>query len=267
MTFSIVARDSATGDVGVAVASKVVAVGAVAPFARARVGAIASQSMPNPTYGPLGLARLEEGEHPRAILEALTAADGQAAMRQAGIVDATGRAASYTGAGCVEWAGGRVGPGVAAQGNMLTGPEVVDALIDTYLAATGPFPERLLAGLRAADQAGGDKRGRQSAALLVRREKGGVSGLDDRWIDLRVDDHTDPTAELARLYGLLMKQNNPLTAENLPKVAGALAGVLTSAIKQAVSSEAAAAPLLVAWEPAPVDGGAAAEAGQAGGAA
>ena len=172
-----------------------------------------------------------------------------ASMRQAGIVDATGRAASYTGTGCIEWAGGRVGPGVAAQGNMLTGPEVVDALIDTYLTATGSFPERLLAALRAADQAGGDKRGRQSAALLVRREKGGVSGLDDRWIDLRVDDHTDPTAELARLFGLLERQNNPLTAENLPKVAGAVVGGIASALKQAMSSEPKPEPQLIAWDP------------------
>ncbi len=249
MTFSIVARDPETGDVGIAIASKVVAVGAVAPFAKALVGAVASQSAPNVTYGPDGLARLAAGEHPKAILQALTAPDSMAAMRQVGIVDATGRAASYTGAECVEWAGGRVGPGVAAQGNMLTGPAVVDALIDSYLAATGSFPERLLAALRAGDAAGGDKRGRQSAALLVRREKGGIAGLDDRWIDLRVDDHTDPTAELARLYDLLAKQNNPLTAENLPKVASMLVGTVANSIKQAMSGEPKPEPLLVAWEP------------------
>jgi uncharacterized Ntn-hydrolase superfamily protein len=249
MTFSIVARDPETGDVGVAVASKVVAVGAVAPFAQALVGAISSQSAPNVTYGPDGLARLAAGEHPKAVLEALTAPDAMATMRQVGIVDATGRAASYTGASCVAWAGGRVAPGVAAQGNMLTGPEVVDALMDTYLGAKGTFPQRLLAALRAADQAGGDKRGRQSAALLVRREKGGIAGLDDRWIDLRVDDHTDPTAELARLYDLLAAQNNPLTAENLPKVASMLVDSFTSAIKQAVSKEPEAEPQLISWDP------------------
>ena len=196
MTFSIVARDPETGDVGVARGiegggrrgGRTVCEGA---GGRRRLTVDAE---PHRT-GRWACQGSRQASTRGAILEALTSADDMASMRQAGIVDATGRAASYTGTGCIEWAGGRVGPGVAAQGNVLTGPEVVDALIDTYLAATGSFPERLLAALRAADQAGGDKRGRQSAALLVRREKGGVSGLDDRWIDLRVDDHTDPTAE------------------------------------------------------------------------
>ncbi len=217
MTFSIVARDPATGDLGIAIASKALAVGAVAPFARAGVGAISTQAMPNVAYGPEGLERLEAGEDAETVLAALTAADSMAAHRQAGIVDATGRSATWTGASCMPWAGGRVAPGVAAQGNILAGPEVVDAMMSAYESAPGPFPRRLLAALRAGDQAGGDSRGRQSAALLVRREKGGVGGADDRWIDLRVDDHTDPTAELGRLLELHEKAANLSTRRTWPR--------------------------------------------------
>ncbi|HUT77971.1 MAG TPA: DUF1028 domain-containing protein [Polyangia bacterium] len=250
MTFSIVARDPATGDVGIAIASKALAVGAIAPFARAKVGAISTQALPNVAYGPDALARLAAGETPESILAALTAADAMAAHRQAGIVDAQGRSATWTGASCLEWAGGRAGPGVAAQGNILAGPEVVDALLDAYLAATGSFPQRLVAALQAGDRAGGDSRGRQSAALLVRREKGGNAGLDDRWIDLRVDDHTDPTAELARLLGLHDKQSNPADPENLPKIASALASGLVSALRNAVNPpEPAPTGSLTAWSP------------------
>ena len=185
MTFSIVARDPATGDLGIAIASKALAVGAVAPFARAGVGAISTQAMPNVAYGPDALARLAAGEDPEAVIAALTAADSMASQRQAGIVDALGRSASWTGSNCMVWAGGRTAPGVAVQGNILTGPEVVDAMLAAWESSTGTFPRRLLSALRAGDQAGGDSRGRQSAALLVRREKGGVGGTDDRWIDLR----------------------------------------------------------------------------------
>jgi uncharacterized Ntn-hydrolase superfamily protein len=250
MTFSIVARDPATGDIGIAIASKALAVGSIAPFARAGVGAISSQALPNVAYGPDGLARLANGEEAGAVLAALTSADAQAAHRQAGIVDASGRSATWTGASCLEWAGGHAGPGVAVQGNILAGPEVVDAMVAAYEAATGPLPRRLLAALRAGDQAGGDSRGRQSAALLVRREKGGVAGLDDRWIDLRVDDHTDPTAELARLLGLHEKQSNLGDPENLVKIGSALATGLISALRNAVSPpEASPAGTLTAWAP------------------
>jgi uncharacterized Ntn-hydrolase superfamily protein len=234
MTFSIVARDPETGDLGIAIASKALSVGAVAPFARAGVGAISTQAMPNVSFGPNALERMAAGEEPGAIIEALTAADSMAAMRQAGLVDATGRAATWTGHSCMSWAGGRTAPGVAAQGNILSGLEVVDALIDTYLAATGTFPQRLIAALRAADQAGGDSRGRQSAALLVRRVNGGIGGLDDRWIDLRIDDHTDPTAELARLLTLFEKQST-ITAENLPQIVSTVAKGLAQAVKSAIN--------------------------------
>jgi uncharacterized Ntn-hydrolase superfamily protein len=252
MTFSIVARDPATGDVGIAIASKALAVGATAPFARAGVGAISTQAMPNVAYGPDALVRLAAGEDPEHVLEALTAADELAAHRQAGIVDAQGRSATWTGVSCLDWAGGRAGPGVVVQGNILAGPDVVDAMLTAYEAATGTFPRRLVAALRAGDRAGGDKRGRQSAALLVRREKGGVGGLDDRWIDLRVDDHTDPTAELARLLGLHEKQSNVADPENLPKVASAIASGLVSALRNAVSPpEPGPMGALIAWSPAP----------------
>jgi uncharacterized Ntn-hydrolase superfamily protein len=238
MTFSIVARDPETGDLGIAIASRALAVGAVAPFARAGVGAISTQAAPNVAYGPDGLARLAAGEEAAQVLAALTAADSMAAMRQAGIVDTAGRAATYTGASCLDWAGGRTGPGVAVQGNILVGPAVVDDMLAAYEAATGAFPRRLLAALRAGDQAGGDSRGRQSAALLVMREKGGVGGGDDRWIDLRVDDHTDPTAELTRLLALHEKQGNLLDPENLVRIGATLAATLTSTIKSALSPQA-----------------------------
>jgi uncharacterized Ntn-hydrolase superfamily protein len=250
MTFSIVARDPATGDVGIAIASKALSVGAIAPFARANVGAISTQAMPNVGYGPDALAGLAAGKAPDTILAQLTAADSMAAQRQAGIVDAHGRSATWTGESCREWAGGRVGPGVAVQGNILAGPEVVDAMLAAFEAETGTFPRRLVAALRAGDQAGGDKRGRQSAALLVRREKGGLAGLDDRWIDLRVDDHTDPTAELARLLALHEKQGNPVDPENLPRIATALATGLVGALRNAVKpAEQAPAGRLTAWSP------------------
>jgi uncharacterized Ntn-hydrolase superfamily protein len=258
MTFSIVARDPATGDLGIAIASRALAVGAIAPFARAGVGAVSTQAMPNVAYGPAGLERMAAGEDPEAILETLTGADELASRRQVGMVDATGRAATWTGTACMSWAGGRVAPGVAVQGNILAGPEVVDAMLAAYEAATGTFPQRLVAALRAGDQAGGDSRGRQSAALLVRRTKGGISGLDDRWIDLRVDDHTDPTAELARLLAVLEKQANPLDPETLPKVASALATEIVGAFKAAISPPPPGpAGTLAGWrpdEPAAADG-------------
>ena len=199
MTFSIVARDLETGDLGVAVASKFLAVGAVVPHAEAGNGAIATQAFANVRYGPDGLALLRDGTAADEVLERLTGADDGRSRRQIGIVDSAGRAATYTGSGTIAWAGGRIAEGVAAQGNLLTGPAVVDALIETYLGGRDPFPSRLLQALAAADKAGGDRRGRQSAALLIVREGGGYGGANDRWMDLRVDDHTDPVGDLVRL--------------------------------------------------------------------
>jgi len=202
MTFSIVARDPVTGDLGVAVASKFLAVGSVVPWARAGVGAVATQALANVRYGPDGLAALEGGLPSMAVVTVLTDADAGAAERQVGIVDAHGGAGSFTGQGCLPWAGGRTGPGWAAQGNILTGPEVVDAVVSAFAASKEPLPGRLLDALLAGDRAGGDRRGRQSAALLVVRAGGGYGEGDDRWIDLRVDDHPDPVPELIRLLGI-----------------------------------------------------------------
>lgn len=199
MTFSIVAIDPSTGDLGVAVASKFLAVGSVVPWATAGVGAVATQALANVTYGPSGLTALGDGHPAGAVLELLTTADPGASERQAGIVDARGRAATFTGEGCLPWAGGQTGPGWAIQGNILVGRSVVEAMAVGFAAAAGPLPGRLVAALRAGDLAGGDRRGRQSAALLVVRAGGGYGELDDRWIDLRVDDHRDPISELARL--------------------------------------------------------------------
>ncbi|MEP7379254.1 MAG: DUF1028 domain-containing protein [Chloroflexota bacterium] len=217
MTFSIVARDPVTGDLGIAVASKFLAVGSVVPHARAGVGAVATQAMANVRYGAEGLAMLHQGSAATAVLAALTDADEGRDNRQPGIVDAVGRAATYTGSGCITWAGGRTADGVSAQGNLLAGPAVVDALLDTFLASSAAFPERLLAGLKAADEQGGDRRGRESAALLVVREGGGYGGATDRWIDLRVDDHPDPMPELARLLDLNhLYLDTPAPADLLP---------------------------------------------------
>ncbi len=202
MTFSIVARDPDTGDLGVAVASKFLAAGAVVPWARAGVGAVATQADANLRFGPEGLHLLAGGRSASEVLKRLVAADPRPADRQVGIVDASGRAATYTGAACFAWAGGASAEGVALQGNILVGPAVVDRMLAAYRAGMGALPVRLLAALRAGDAAGGDRRGRQSAALLVVREGGGYGGANDRWVDLRVDDHVDPCAELARLLDM-----------------------------------------------------------------
>ena len=202
MTYSIVARDPATGDLGVAVQSKFLAVGAVVPWARAGVGAIATQSFANVAYGPDGLALLAAGSEAADALARLVEADELREERQVGVVDARGNAATHTGSGCFAWAGGRPGSGFAAQGNIVAGEAVVDGLADTFLAGGRPFPELLIACLTAADAEGGDRRGRESAALLVVREAGGFGGGSDRWIDLRVDADDDPIGELGRLLGL-----------------------------------------------------------------
>lgn len=200
MTFSLVACDLERGEWGVAVASRFLAVGAVVPWARGRVGAIATQSYANVMYGPDGLDLLAAGVPAEQTLGRLVEADPERDQRQVGVVDAGGGSATFTGSGCHDWAGGRTGPGYAAQGNILAGPQVVDALAGTFTATAGPLAERLLAALAAADNAGGDRRGRQSAALCVRREGGGYGGNNDILIDLRVDDHPDPVTELARLH-------------------------------------------------------------------
>ncbi|MCL6439771.1 MAG: DUF1028 domain-containing protein [Rubrobacteraceae bacterium] len=201
-TFSIVGYDARSGELGVAVQSKFLAVGAVVPWARAGVGAVATQAMANTTYGPRGLEMMSEGKSARETIAELVASDPESPHRQVGMVDATGQSATFTGDECMEWAGGVAGEGFAAQGNILVDGETVEAMAGAFQASDGPLAERLLSALRAGQEAGGDRRGRQSAALLVVREGGGYGGFDDRAVDLRVDDHPEPIEELARLYGL-----------------------------------------------------------------
>ncbi len=201
-TFSIVACDPANGDLGVAVESKFLGVGALVPWAQAGVGAVATQSWVNTRYGPLGLEMLKHGMTPEQVGTALTTSDSHADQRQFGLVDAQGRGYTYTGSGCSFWAGGRTGVNYAAQGNILAGSEVVDALAETFEATTGELATRLVAALAAGQAAGGDRRGQESAALLVVRAHGGYGGFNDRYIDLRVDDHPRPIDELKRLLEL-----------------------------------------------------------------
>jgi uncharacterized Ntn-hydrolase superfamily protein len=228
VTFSIVARDPANGDLGVAVASKFLAVGSVVPWALAEVGAIATQALANVSYGPDGLAALAGGNDATTVLADLTEADDGRSERQLGIVDAHGRAATYTGTGCLVWAGGRVGDGVAVQGNILAGPEVVGAMLTSFEAASGFLPDRLLTALMAGDRAGGDARGRQSAALLVVRAGGGYGGTTDRWIDLRVDDHADPVPEIRRLFDIWRLLSERPEPGDLVPIEPALASELRS---------------------------------------
>lgn len=197
-TFSLVARDPQTGDLGIAVASKFLAVGAVVPWLEAGVGAVATQSYANPRFGPQGLALMKADAGMEEILATFRRTDPGLHTRQFGIVNAKGESLSFTGNECHGWAGGKSGENFAAQGNILSGPEVIDALVDTFAALDLPFPERLCAALLAADRAGGDRRGRQSASLTVVGAGKGYGGMD-RWIDLRVDDHPDPCLELGRL--------------------------------------------------------------------
>jgi len=202
MTFSIVAYDAATQSLGVAVASKFLAVGAVVPFAQAGVGAIATQALANLRYGPDGLGMLAAGRSAAEVVQTLTDADDGRDERQLGIVDVQGNAATYTGRKCMDWAGGMTGPGYAVQGNILAGSAVVTAMAAAYEYTSGEFATRLLAALKAGDDAGGDRRGKQAAALLIVRAGGGYGGGSDRWLDLRADDHSDPVAELSRLLRL-----------------------------------------------------------------
>jgi uncharacterized Ntn-hydrolase superfamily protein len=205
-TFSIVACDPATGELGVAVQSKYFGVGSVVPWAEAGVGAVATQSYAKMGYGPDGLKLMREGKSPREALDALLAADPQRALRQIGFVDAQGRTAAHTGAECNGWAGHREGKNFTVEGNLLAGEAVVTGMADAFEKARaegkGELADWLMAALRAAQEAGGDKRGQQSAALLIVRAKAGPGGDNDRFIDLRVEDHEKPIEELGRLLDL-----------------------------------------------------------------
>lgn len=199
-TFSIVGFDPETGDLGVAVASKFVAVGAIVPWAKAKVGAIATQALANVSYGPRGLELLAEGYSAEDVVRKLVGEDPLKEERQVGIVDSKGRAAAFTGSKCYSYAGHIVGEGYAVQGNILAGPEVLEAMVKAYENTRGELVDKLLAALEAGDKAGGDRRGKQSAAILVVREGGGYGGYTDNYVDLRVDDHEEPVLELKRIF-------------------------------------------------------------------
>lgn len=232
-TFSIVARDPANGDLGVAVASKFLAVGSVVPWAQAGAGAVATQALANISYGPRGLALLAAGQPAEAALAELLADDPGREDRQIGLVDAQGRAAAHTGSRCMSWAGHVVGPGFAAQGNILAGAQVAEALAAAFTAAGGELAERLLAALQAGDAAGGDRRGRQSAALYVARAGGSYGGLLDRYIDLRADDHPSPVAELGRLLRLHRFYLTPPRLDDLLPIDAAIARELQTLLARA----------------------------------
>jgi uncharacterized Ntn-hydrolase superfamily protein len=200
-TYSIVACDLEAGEWGVAVQSKFLAVGSAVPAAEPEVGAIATQAWANLAYRPQGLALLREGYSAEDVARTLVGADEEREQRQLGVVDARGRAATYTGSECLEWAGGKTGPGYAAQGNILVSGATVEALASSFEHSAGqPLAERLLACLAAGEAAGGDRRGRQSAALLVVRKDGGYGGTSDIAVDLRVDDNPQPIEELERIF-------------------------------------------------------------------
>jgi len=214
-TFSIVAFDRATGSWGVAVQSKFPAVGAMVPFAEAGVGAIATQAAANMAWGPQGLRLFREGVGAREAVRRLVEGDPGREERQLGVVDARGEAAAFTGTKCMEWAGHEVGDGFTCQGNILYGPAVVRAMARSYESTPGDIADRLLAALQAGQREGGDRRGVQSAALLIVRKDAGYGGGTDRWVDLRVDDHTSPIEELRRIFQVydltILNREDPAT--------------------------------------------------------
>ena len=231
-TFSIVAFDPDTGSLGVAVQSKFLAVGSIVPWARAEVGAVATQAMANYNYGPRGLDLMSQGRSAQETVEALISADEEREHRQLGLVDAEGRAATFTGGECFEWAGGVTGENCAAQGNILVGRQTVEAMRKTFEGTSGDLAGRLLAALDSGQQAGGDSRGKQSAALHVVREGGGYGGDNDRAVDLRVDDHPEPIRELIRLHGLHTLYFGETRAEDVLAVEGNVRDEVEAALRR-----------------------------------
>jgi len=208
-TFSIVAYDPDEQEWGVAVASRYLAVGAVVPWAKAGVGAVATQAAVNIAHGPNGLDLLAKGMSAEEVLKTLEDGDKQLQVRQLGVIDAKGKAAAFTGKNCNAFAGHKTGDNYACQGNILAGQAVIDDMAKAFEETKGPLAWRMMAALEAADKAGGDKRGKQSAAVLVVRDKRGPNGIGDRYIDLRVDDHKEPIPELARILSLRVKRPQP----------------------------------------------------------
>ncbi len=212
-TYSIVAYDPANGDLGVAVQSRAFAVGARVPYAKAGVGAIATQATTNASFGPRGLALLEKGLSPQQAIDSLLKSDDQPAHRQLAIIDARGPAAVYSGDSCNAWKGSKSGLHYSCQGNLLAGQGVVDSMAAAFESMEGELAERLMAALEAGQRQGGDSRGMQSAAIIVARKAGGYAGLNDRYIDLRADDALNPLSELRRLLGKVLAFNSILKAE------------------------------------------------------
>jgi uncharacterized Ntn-hydrolase superfamily protein len=210
-TFSIVAYDPDQQEWGVAVASKYLAVGSVVPWAKAGVGAVATQAQVNITLGANGLELLAKDMSAEEVIKTLGDGDKQIQVRQLGVVDAKGQAAGFTGKKCAAYAGHKTGKHYTCQGNILAGEAVIDDMVKAFEDAKGPLAWRMMAALEAADKAGGDKRGKQSAAILVVRDKRGPNGIGDRFVDLRVDDHKEPIPELARILSLRIKRPQPAT--------------------------------------------------------
>ena len=221
-TFSIVGFDPETEELGIAVASKFLSVGAVVPYAKAGVGAIATQSWANLDYGPKGLALLEQGFSPDEVIEKITLNDERKTYRQVGIVDAKGNSATFTGEDSYNWAGGNSGPNFAVQGNILVDENTVKQMESVFNDSNGTLAERLLAALEAGEVAGGDSRGKQSAAILVVKENGSYGGYNDRYLDLRVDDHANPIQELKRIFNLHQLYFNKTIKEDILEIEGSL---------------------------------------------
>lgn len=215
-TFSIAACDLDTGEWGVAVQSKFMGVGVVVPWAKANIGAVATQARINTTYGPEGLQLMANGISPTEAISQLTASDPEHSIRQFAMVDSKGEVAAFTGADCMDWAGHLTGDGFSCQGNILAGPEVLAGMAEAYKQTPGDLADRMMAALQAGQEAGGDIRGRQSAAILVVKEDAGFAGFNDRYIDLRVDDHTEPIKELKRLLELYRFTFLPDKPDSIP---------------------------------------------------
>lgn len=215
-TFSIVACDLKAQEWGVAVQSKFLGVGSVVPWAKAGVGAVATQARANTTYGPRGLELMESGSSAQEAVHELTTADPDCSVRQVAMVDADGNASAFTGPDCMNWAGHIIGRGFSCQGNILAGPQVVEGMANAFSKASGDLADRMIAALQGGQQVGGDSRGRQSAAIMVAKDKGGYNGFTDRYFDLRVEDNLEPIEELKRiveLYRFVFLEKKP---ESIP---------------------------------------------------
>ncbi|WP_096156386.1 DUF1028 domain-containing protein [Bacillus sp. FJAT-45066] len=232
MTYSIVGYCPKEKEWGIAVQSKFLGVGSVVPWAKAGVGAVATQSYANTSYGPNGLELMEQGKTAEEVVQLLTEADEHREFRQFGVIDAQGNAASYTGSKCYDWAGGKIGTHYAAQGNILVSGETVSEMAQVFEKTEGPLAERLLKALAAGQEAGGDSRGQQSASLLVVKEKGGYGGYNDRYIDLRVEDHPLPIQELTRIYQLQQLYFAPTKQENVVEIEGETAQTLQAELER-----------------------------------